>query len=71
MHFINKDEKKLPQGFKTAVSNIGIRDETDDFVCIHSSTPCKVAGVFTKSRFAGPSVNICRSISLMDKDKLL
>ncbi|WP_331352738.1 bifunctional glutamate N-acetyltransferase/amino-acid acetyltransferase ArgJ [Cellvibrio sp. UBA7671] len=60
MHFINKDEKKLPQGFKTAVSNIGIRDETDDFVCIHSSTPCKVAGVFTKSRFAGPSVNICR-----------
>ncbi|HIP47374.1 MAG TPA: bifunctional glutamate N-acetyltransferase/amino-acid acetyltransferase ArgJ [Lutibacter sp.] len=60
MHYINEKKKKLPKGFKTSVSNIGIRDETEDFVCIHSEVPCQVSGVFTQSRFAGPSVDICR-----------
>ncbi|MEJ2680623.1 MAG: bifunctional glutamate N-acetyltransferase/amino-acid acetyltransferase ArgJ [Gammaproteobacteria bacterium] len=60
MFFAHEKESRLPQGFQTAVSNIGIRDETEDFVCIHSVAPCRVAGVFTQSRFAGPSVKISR-----------
>jgi len=60
MFSINNDEPCTPKGFKTAVSNIGIRDETEDFVCIYSQEPCNVAGVFTQSRFAGPSIGICR-----------
>lgn len=49
-----------PKGFLTAVSNIGIKDETEDFVCIYSEAPCVSAGVFTQSRFAGPSVLLSR-----------
>jgi glutamate N-acetyltransferase / amino-acid N-acetyltransferase len=50
-----------PKGFKTAVSNIGIKDKSDDFVCIYSEFPCSSAGVFTCSRFAGPSVTLSRA----------
>jgi glutamate N-acetyltransferase / amino-acid N-acetyltransferase len=50
-----------PKGFKTSVSNIGIKDTSDDFVCIYSEFPCSSAGVFTQSRFAGPSVNLSRT----------
>ncbi len=50
-----------PKGFKTSVLNIGIKDETKDFVCIFSEAPCAAAGVFTQSRFAGPSVTLSRA----------
>lgn len=50
-----------PCGFKTIVKSVGIKDETKDFVCIVSEVPCTAAGVFTQSRFAGPSVHISRS----------
>lgn len=50
----------FPKGFKTSVKNVGIKDATDDFVCIFSESPCTSAGVFTQSRFAGPSVTISR-----------
>ncbi len=49
-----------PKGFATAVANVGIKDASDDFVCIVSNVPCTVAGVFTQSRFAGPSVQLSR-----------
>ena len=61
MKLIKNAIGKTPQGFKTAVANIGIRNKADDFVCIHSEKPGHVAGVFTQSRFAGPSVEICRA----------
>lgn len=51
---------KTPQGFVTAVTNIAIKDNTEDFVCIASEVPCNVSAVFTQSRFAGPSVVISR-----------
>ncbi|RCJ23955.1 ornithine acetyltransferase [Nostoc sp. ATCC 43529] len=49
-----------PQGFSTFITNLGIRDTTDDFVLIKSEVPCVADGVFTQSLFAGPSVTISR-----------
>jgi glutamate N-acetyltransferase/amino-acid N-acetyltransferase len=49
-----------PRGFKSYVANVGIKDKTKDFVCIFSDEPCSAAGVFTKSRFAGPCVTLSR-----------
>ncbi len=50
----------LPPGFSAHVANIGIKDATDDFVVIASDGPAAGAGVFTQSRFAGPSVHLSR-----------
>src|SRR4051794_22249499 len=46
----------LPRGFRAHVANVGIKDSTDDFVIVASDVPCAASAVFTKSRFAGPSV---------------
>ena len=51
----------LPLGFHSHVANIGVKDDTDDFVVIAAEQPVPVAGVFTKSRFAGPSVTLSRA----------
>ena len=50
----------LPQGFSAHVANIGIKDRTDDFVVVAGDRLATAAGVFTKSRFVGPSVTISR-----------
>jgi glutamate N-acetyltransferase/amino-acid N-acetyltransferase len=50
----------LPAGFGCHVANIGVKDETDDFVVIAAAHPVPAAGVFTRSRFVGPSVTISR-----------
>lgn len=49
-----------PQGFRVHVANAGIKDDSLDFCVIASDVECSVAGVFTKSRFAGPSVTLSR-----------
>jgi len=51
---------ELPRGFSAHVANIGIKDDTDDFVVVASDVPCAAAAVFTRSRFAGPSVEVSR-----------
>ena len=51
---------ELPSGFRCHVTNLGIKDDTDDFVVIAADRPVPAAGVFTKSRFSGPSVIISR-----------
>ena len=51
---------ELPAGFGAYVANVGIKDDTDDFVVIGASEPVAAAGVFTKSRFVGPSVDVSR-----------
>ena len=51
---------KLPAGFSCYVSNVGIKDDSDDFVVVAADAMCAAAGVFTKSRFAGPSVQVSR-----------
>jgi glutamate N-acetyltransferase/amino-acid N-acetyltransferase len=51
----------LPLGFHSHVANIGVKDDTDDFVVIAARLDVPVAAVFTKSRFAGPSVILSRA----------
>ncbi len=51
---------ELPAGFSCHVANIGIKDETADFTVIAAARPCPAAAVFTRSRFAGPSVTVSR-----------
>jgi len=51
---------KLPLGFRSHVANIGIKDDTDDLVVIAAERAVPTAAVFTKSRFAGPSVLLSR-----------
>ena len=54
------DSLALPLGFTAHVANIGIKDDTDDFVVVTSDRACASAAVFTQSRFAGPSVTLSR-----------
>ena len=51
---------ELPQGFRAHVANVGIKDESDDFVVIAADRPCTAAGLFTQSLFSGASVIISR-----------
>ena len=51
---------QLPTGFSVDVANVGIKDDTDDFVVIASDRPCAATAMFTRSRFAGPSVVVSR-----------
>ena len=51
---------QLPAGFRAHTANIGIKDGTTDFAVIAAERPCSAAAVFTRSRFAGPSVTLSR-----------
>ena len=51
----------LPRGFHAYVTNVGVKDTTDDFTIVAADAPCTAAGVFTKSSFAGPSVIVSRA----------
>lgn len=51
----------LPRGFSSYVTSLGIKDGTDDFVVIAADSPVGAAGMFTRSRFAGPSVELSRA----------
>ncbi len=51
----------LPRGFVAHTGRGGLRDEEgDDVAVIVSKWPCASAGMFTRSRFEGPSVTISR-----------
>ena len=50
----------LPLGFHAHVTNIGIKDASNDFVIVAADSVCSAAGVFTQSSFAGPSVLVSR-----------
>ena len=50
----------LPKGFRAHVTNVGIKDTTDDFTLVVAEASCAAAGLFTQSRFAGPSVLVSR-----------
>jgi glutamate N-acetyltransferase/amino-acid N-acetyltransferase len=51
----------LPRGFHSHVANIGVKDDTDDFVVIAADRAVPVAAMFTRSRFAGASVTLSRA----------
>ncbi|MFP5488218.1 MAG: bifunctional glutamate N-acetyltransferase/amino-acid acetyltransferase ArgJ [Acidimicrobiia bacterium] len=50
----------LPTGFRCHVANIGVKNDEPDFVVIVADRVVPAAGVFTKSRFSGPSVTVSR-----------
>ena len=67
----------LPKGFTAHVTNLGIKDSSDDFTLITAARPISTAAVFTRSRFAGASVlisrehaanNIARAIVVISKN---
>ena len=51
----------LPLGFHSYVANIGVKDNSQDFTLVVADTLCASAGVFTQSRFAGPSVTVSQT----------
>lgn len=53
-------ELPLPRGFRCHVTNVGIKNDTDDFVVVVADAPCAASGLFTRSSFAGPSVLVSR-----------
>ena len=57
---MSTDSTPLPAGFSAYVANIGIKDDTTDFVVVAANTRAAAAAVFTRSRFAGPSVVVSR-----------
>jgi glutamate N-acetyltransferase/amino-acid N-acetyltransferase len=50
----------LPAGFVAHTGRAGLRPEGDDIAILLSTRPCASAGMFTRSRFAGPSVALSR-----------
>ncbi len=54
------DSFALPAGFIGFTGRAGLRDEGDDVSIVASTTPCACAGMFTRSRFEGPSVTLSR-----------
>jgi glutamate N-acetyltransferase/amino-acid N-acetyltransferase len=50
-----------PRGFRTHTGNLGIKDDTPDVAVVVSEVPASMAAVFTRSRFAGPSVVLSRT----------
>ncbi len=52
-----------PRGFQAYVTNIGLRDDGDDFTILISEVPAVSAAVFTRSRFAGVSVMLSRDVT--------
>jgi glutamate N-acetyltransferase/amino-acid N-acetyltransferase len=57
---VNEPAVPLPRGFTAHVANIGIKDETTDFLVVASAGPCSASAVFTPTRVAGPSVVVSR-----------
>jgi glutamate N-acetyltransferase/amino-acid N-acetyltransferase len=49
-----------PKGFRGWIKALGVKDSNPDFTAIVSTRPASVAAVFTRSRFAGPSVELSR-----------
>ena len=50
----------LPRGFTSYVANVGVKDDSKDFTVVLADDGATSAGVFTRSRFAGPSVLLSR-----------
>ena len=53
-------EVAFPAGFGLHTGNIGIKDRTEDVMILSAPPGTSAAGVFTKSRFSGPSVTLSR-----------
>ncbi|MET0592000.1 MAG: bifunctional ornithine acetyltransferase/N-acetylglutamate synthase [Polyangiaceae bacterium] len=54
-------QHSFPSGFRGFTTNVGLKQEGDDFLAVVSSVPARSAALFTRSRFAGPSVILSRA----------
>ncbi|GHH68620.1 arginine biosynthesis bifunctional protein ArgJ 2 [Kitasatospora indigofera] len=54
-------DQAVPQGFRSYTANMGLKDSAHDFAVVVSEVPAVSAAVYTKSRFAGPSVVLSRA----------
>ncbi|RJQ81998.1 bifunctional glutamate N-acetyltransferase/amino-acid acetyltransferase ArgJ [Pseudonocardiaceae bacterium YIM PH 21723] len=52
-----------PKGFRSWTTGLGLREDGDDFSVLVSAVPAVSAAVFTRSRFAGPSVQVSREVA--------
>ncbi|WP_329459889.1 bifunctional glutamate N-acetyltransferase/amino-acid acetyltransferase ArgJ [Streptomyces sp. NBC_01497] len=56
------DDAFAPRGFGVHTAPVGLLDDgRDDFTVVLSAVPATVSAVFTRSRFAGPSVVVSRA----------
>lgn len=55
------DPPLLPSGFRALTGNIGIADDRPDALVLAADDAVPTSGLYTKSRFAGPSVVISRA----------
>jgi glutamate N-acetyltransferase/amino-acid N-acetyltransferase len=53
--------RRVPRGFRVHTANVGLAGGRDDFAVIASEVPATVSAMFTRSRFAGPSVRLSRA----------
>lgn len=56
-----ENSSRAPRGFRIVTANLGVKDATTDFCLVVSDRPTTSAGLYTKSRFAGPSVALARA----------
>ncbi|WP_129841484.1 bifunctional glutamate N-acetyltransferase/amino-acid acetyltransferase ArgJ [Streptomyces sp. RFCAC02] len=56
----NTDAVEWPAGFRAVTAHAGVREAGDDLSVIVSDRPAVSAAMFTRSRFAGPSVVVSR-----------
>ncbi|NLA35448.1 MAG: bifunctional glutamate N-acetyltransferase/amino-acid acetyltransferase ArgJ [Actinobacteria bacterium] len=56
-----ENSSRAPRGFRIVTANLGVKDASTDFCLVVSDRPCTSAGLYTKSRFAGPSVALARA----------
>lgn len=59
----------VPRGFRSATKNMGLKDSGDDFAVVVSDVPARSAAVFTRSRFAGPSVVLSRAAAAAQRSR--
>jgi glutamate N-acetyltransferase/amino-acid N-acetyltransferase len=52
-----------PTGYRVHVANVGIKDDTLDFLVVASDDVATTAATFTRSLFSGPSVVVSREVA--------
>jgi len=60
---------EVPRGFRSYSANMGLKDTAHDFTVVVSEVPAVSAAVFTKSRFAGPSVVLSRADAALGRSR--
>ncbi|MFI0776295.1 bifunctional glutamate N-acetyltransferase/amino-acid acetyltransferase ArgJ [Streptomyces sp. NPDC021212] len=62
-------QQMTPRGFRGTTMNMGLKDAEDDFAVVVSEVPARSAAVFTRSRFAGPSVTLSRDAAAAQRNR--